>query len=158
MIRLIRSRPWLALTPLLVFLAALPGCSRAPRSPEVTASAVSRGPADTVEASPGRPSTQVAGSRAGGEASIVALPRAIQLVPGFRVELLRTPSLRDAEGLRDRISDVLNELTYVEYENPFYRVRAGDFPTREAAEAWRQEVAAPQFERTEVVRTLIVSR
>lgn len=85
------------------------------------------------------------------------LPAISSLVPGYRVELLRTPSLRDAEGLRDRISGSLIESVYVEYENPFYRVRAGDFPTREEADRWRLEVAVSQFERPEVVRTLIVS-
>lgn len=146
------SRPALrlALAALAGIGVAAAGCGRRPPNARVAEAAPDSARAEAAAAADSLAARPVA--RPG------ALPRIGQLGPGYRVELHRSPSLREAEAFRDRVRPLLDQPVYVEYENPFYRVRAGDYETREGAEAWRSRQSGPDFERTEVVRTLIVSR
>ncbi|HEX7879960.1 MAG TPA: SPOR domain-containing protein [Candidatus Eisenbacteria bacterium] len=89
--------------------------------------------------------------------AVVPLVSADQLVDGYRVQLFQSTQLRDCEQFRDAAAVRLDKPVYVEYLSPLYRVRAGDFLTREAADAWRDGLAAQGFERAETVSSRVRS-
>jgi len=55
-------------------------------------------------------------------------------IPGFRVQVLFTPEIDQANQTRDELSNLLpEEWCYIVYDAPYYKVRVGDF--REWTEA-----------------------
>jgi hypothetical protein len=56
------------------------------------------------------------------------------LVFGFRVQLYSTTDYFMAMSVRDEAGGKLKENIYVDYEPPYYKVRAGNFTEREKAE------------------------
>lgn len=57
-----------------------------------------------------------------------------QIVFGFRVQLYSTPDYYAALSVRDEAGVKLSEDIYVDYEQPYYKIRAGNFTNREKAE------------------------
>lgn len=57
-----------------------------------------------------------------------------QIVFGFRVQLYSTTDYYMALGVRDEAGAKLLDDIYVDYEQPYYKVRAGNFTMRENAE------------------------
>ncbi|MBL7960647.1 SPOR domain-containing protein [bacterium] len=57
-----------------------------------------------------------------------------QIVFGFRVQLYSTTDYYMALGVRDEAGSKLQDDIYVDYEQPYYKVRAGNFTMRENAE------------------------
>jgi hypothetical protein len=84
-----------------------------------------------------------------------AISPLVRLVPGFRVQLYQSTSLRLAEAFRDNAAVGLGEPVYVEYEAPLYKVRAGNFRLRAEAEAWAALLASRGVHRADVVGTLV---
>ncbi|MDZ4806248.1 MAG: SPOR domain-containing protein [Candidatus Eisenbacteria bacterium] len=128
----------------ILLLAALTGCGGRPK------------PETNVDPSIAAAPDNFAGPTLAPPAAVPIVP-AIQLVDGFRVQLFQSTLLRDAEQFRDAAAARLDRPIYVEYQAPVYRVRAGDFVTREDAETWRNGLAARGYERAEVVPTLVRS-
>lgn len=57
-----------------------------------------------------------------------------ETIPGFRVQVLFTPDIEQANLSRDTLSYLLpEEWTYVVYDAPYYKVRVGNYPDRTSA-------------------------
>lgn len=59
------------------------------------------------------------------------------VVFGFRVQLYSTTDYYEAVAVRDEAGTKLGDDIYVDYEQPYYKVRAGNFTDREKAEEAR---------------------
>ena len=63
---------------------------------------------------------------------VVAVP---ETIPGFRVQILLTADIDEANQTRDAVMKLLPEdWVYVVYDSPYYKVRVGDFPERGEAD------------------------
>jgi len=53
---------------------------------------------------------------------------------GYRVQILTTRFVAEADSLRDKLTPMIKDSIYITYEVPNYKVRAGDFMNRREAE------------------------
>jgi hypothetical protein len=53
---------------------------------------------------------------------------------GYRVEVLTTDDLEEANNMRSELRFGIRQNVYIIFDPPFYRVRTGDFESRNAAE------------------------
>lgn len=60
-----------------------------------------------------------------------------QVIFGFRVQLYSTSDYYEAMAVRDEAGTKLGDDIYVDYEQPYYKVRAGNFTDRQKAEEAR---------------------
>jgi hypothetical protein len=60
-----------------------------------------------------------------------------QVAFGFRVQLYSTTDYYEAMAVRDEAGTKLGDDIYVDYEQPYYKVRAGNFTDRQKAEEAR---------------------
>jgi hypothetical protein len=79
------------------------------------------------------------------------------LPTGFRVQVMATPDFGIASGEASRLKGLLGGRfpVYVEYIDPYYKVRGGDFATQEAAQPALGEVRALGYRVAWAVRTTI---
>jgi SPOR domain len=79
------------------------------------------------------------------------------LPTGFRVQVMATPDFGIAGGVASRLKGLLGGRfpVYVEYIDPYYKVRVGDFATQEAAQPALGEVRALGYRDAWAVRTTI---
>jgi len=56
-----------------------------------------------------------------------------ELVSGFRVQLLFTPEIDDANKIKNEITPLVKDAVYIIFEAPYYKLRVGDCQTRTAA-------------------------
>ena len=67
-------------------------------------------------------------------ASAVVATALPETIPGFRVQVLFTQEIDEANLVRDTLSTVLpDDWTYIVYDVPYYKVRVGNFPDRPSA-------------------------
>lgn len=74
---------------------------------------------------------------------------------GYRVQIYAFESKERAEASATDARVRLNYPVYVEFVPPFYKVRVGDFMTREEAERVRDELKRLGYEDAFIVETLI---
>jgi hypothetical protein len=61
----------------------------------------------------------------------VAIP---ETIPGFRVQVLFTQDIEQADSAKDDLANLVpEEWVYVVYDAPYYRVRVGNYTNRSAA-------------------------
>lgn len=77
---------------------------------------------------------------------------------GFRVQLYSTTDYYMALGVRDEASAKLNEDIYVDYEQPYYKVRAGNFTDREKAEEIKNLAKTLGYADAWVIQTNVLLR
>jgi hypothetical protein len=79
------------------------------------------------------------------------------LPTGFRVQVMATPDFAIAGHEASRLKGLLGGRfpVYVEYIDPYYKVRVGDFATQEAAQPALGEVRGLGFDDAWAVRTTI---
>jgi len=65
---------------------------------------------------------------------------------GFRVQIFASSSLEKAEAVAKQARTVFSERVYVEYSAPLYRVRVGDFTTKEAALGLKEKAVQAGYE------------
>jgi len=54
-----------------------------------------------------------------------------ETIPGFRVQVLFTPEIEQANHTRDSLLTILpDEWSYIVYDSPYYKVRVGNFTDR----------------------------
>ncbi len=90
--------------------------------------------------------------RGGGETDTVSVGREI---PGFRVQLIST---RDEEAARSVMRNAVisfSENVYREYDNPYYKIRVGDFKSRYEASLLQEKAIELGFHEAWVVRAII---
>jgi len=74
---------------------------------------------------------------------------------GFRIQLYATRDIEKAKTVAESARQLFNEKTYIEYQEPLYKVRIGDYTTREQAERMRYRVTSSGFEDAWLVETTI---
>jgi hypothetical protein len=74
---------------------------------------------------------------------------------GFRIQIYATRDLEKARNVAESARQLFNEKTYIEYQEPLYKVRIGDYPTREQAERMLYKVTSSGFEDAWLVETTI---
>jgi hypothetical protein len=83
-----------------------------------------------------------------------------ELIEGFRVQLLSTKDLENATRAKsiamEQFSDVRVKF-YLEFDSPYYKVRLGDFKTREEAEYTRELVRSRGYPKAWIVKSKIWS-
>jgi hypothetical protein len=70
----------------------------------------------------------------------------------WRVQFYATSDLAEAEDLRERAAAALADTVTVEFETPYYKVSAGRFTDRDAAEALVVKLRAMGYESAWIVR------
>ncbi|MGE7773840.1 SPOR domain-containing protein [Chitinophaga caseinilytica] len=67
---------------------------------------------------------------------------AIRNQPGFRVQVLTTNKRNEANEAKTRVMQRYPDYrTYIDFEAPYFKVRVGDFKSREEATELRKELA-----------------
>ena len=86
-----------------------------------------------------------------------AEPRGEALATGWRVQVFASRAEAEAAAAATRVRDALGDRApvYVERDDPWFKVRAGDFADRAAAEALRQQLAGIGWPDAWAVRTTI---
>lgn len=87
----------------------------------------------------------------------VAEPEGETLATGWRIQVNASRSQAEAEATAIRVRDALGDraAVYVERDGPWFKVRAGDYADRGAAEALRQQLAGLGWQDAWAVRTTI---
>lgn len=87
----------------------------------------------------------------------VAEPQGEALATGWRVQVFASRSQAEASAAAGRVRDALGDRTpvYVERDDPWFKVRAGDFAERAGAEGLRQRLAGLGWPDAWAVRTTI---
>ena len=79
-------------------------------------------------------------------------------VYGYRVQIFAASSRAAAEAEKANVRDTLGQDdVYIETEPPYFKVRIGNFQTREAAEALMERLKTYGYDTTFVVRTRIAT-
>jgi septal ring-binding cell division protein DamX len=66
---------------------------------------------------------------------------ALRNMPGFRVQVISTMNRAKATAAKAKLMELFPQYkTYLSYQSPYFRVRIGDFPTREDAEQLQQQL------------------
>lgn len=79
-----------------------------------------------------------------------------ELATGWRVQVFASRERDDAESFAQGIEERMQgRPVYVEWAEPWYKVRIGDFPDRESAEALRSRLVELGFDDAWTVRTTI---
>ncbi|RAJ10745.1 sporulation related protein [Chitinophaga skermanii] len=67
---------------------------------------------------------------------------AIRNQPGFRVQVINTTKRNDANEAKARVMQAFPDVkTYLEYQSPYFKVRVGDFKTRDEATELRDKLS-----------------
>lgn len=83
-----------------------------------------------------------------------------KLIEGFRIQLLSTKDLESATRSKAMVQERLSNLPlkfYLEFDSPYYKVRAGDFKTREEAESMRGIIRSRGYPQAWIVKTKVWS-
>jgi len=68
---------------------------------------------------------------------------AIRNQPGFRVQLISTNKRNEANDIKARVMQLYPDYrTYMDYQAPYFKVRVGDFKTREEATELREKLSS----------------
>jgi hypothetical protein len=74
---------------------------------------------------------------------------------GFRVEVLATDDLDEANNMRSELRFRLRQNVYIIFDPPFYRVRIGDYETRNAAENQTFKLRQLGYQESRVISDII---
>ena len=87
----------------------------------------------------------------------VAEPEGEALATGWRVQVYASRSQAEATATATRVRDALGDRApvYVERDDPWFKVRVGDYADRGAADALRQQLAGLGWPDAWAVRTTI---
>jgi cell division septation protein DedD len=110
---------------------------------------------ETPQVTESQPSSTAAVSSAGAS-SPPDVPSAKVYMPGWRVQLNAFLSMANAEAFAGKARQHFTEPVYVEYEPPLYKVRVGDFLSREDARHMANRAKAEDFEKAWVVEALVL--
>lgn len=83
-----------------------------------------------------------------------------KLIEGFRIQLLSTKDLESANRSKAMAQERFSHLPlkfYLEFDSPYYKVRAGDFKTREEAESMRGIIRSRGYPQAWIVKTKVWS-
>lgn len=78
-----------------------------------------------------------------------------QLVSGFRVQVLATRYYKKADSLRVVLVKNYGTEVYIDFEAPNYKVRVGNFVTRNQAEKLQSELKSRGYENAWIIQTRV---
>lgn len=76
---------------------------------------------------------------------------------GYRIQIFQTESAQEARNVQQDAFLRLDIDAYVSYDNPYYKVRIGDFTSRYDAEEFLDSLEGRGYKSAWIVRTLIVN-
>ncbi len=77
-------------------------------------------------------------------------------ISGYRVQLMATTDAEKAMEFAEAIQPAFSHSVYVEYQEPFYKVRLGDCQTREEAGRILSAVRANGFDEAWITETMVI--
>ena len=77
------------------------------------------------------------------------------VVDGFRVQVLSTQDLNEANHLMIELSSLFGNEVYIVFDSPNYKVRVGNFRSRGNAEKARQRIVDLGHRATWIIRTRV---
>ena len=83
-------------------------------------------------------------------------PDSKSFIPGWRVQLHAFPTMASAEAAAVKARQHFTEPVYVEYQAPMYKVRVGDFLTKDDARHMVNRAKAENYTQAWVVEDLVV--
>jgi cell division protein FtsN len=83
-------------------------------------------------------------------------PDSKSFIPGWRVQIHAFPSMATAEAAAAKARQHFTEAVYVEYQAPLYKVRLGDFLTKDDARHMVNRAKAENYTQAWVVEDLVV--
>jgi cell division protein FtsN len=89
-------------------------------------------------------------------AAVTPAPDSKSFIPGWRVQLHAFPSMTTAEAAAQKARQHFTETVYVEYQAPSYKVRIGDFLTKDDARHMMNRAKAENYPDAWVVEDLVV--
>lgn len=110
-------------------------------------------PSTTVPVA-GATSAETAGVSSGSARTTPPDPR--NFTPGWRVQVFASSNLQLADDKAAEFRTTSPHPVYVEYEPPFYKVRVGDFMTRQEADRFKDETARMGWQGAWVTETLVL--
>ena len=78
-----------------------------------------------------------------------------QKVLGFRVQIFASMTEENASRVATDAREVLNDRVYVEYVAPYYKVRVGDYLTREEVEPLKNKALELGYRGAFIVETMV---
>lgn len=76
-------------------------------------------------------------------------------VPGFRVQLIATRDVEEAHALMRNAVISFDDQVYRTFDNPYYKIRVGDYQSRFEANTIQEEAVEKGFLEAWVVRTMV---
>ena len=77
------------------------------------------------------------------------------VVEGFRVQVISTQDLEEANRLFTQLSIMFEGAVYIIFDSPNYKVRIGNFLSRSTAEKARKRIAALGYKSAWIIRTQV---
>jgi hypothetical protein len=78
-----------------------------------------------------------------------------ELRAGYRIQVVASTIREEADGIADVVKGLVPIPVYIEFSEPFYRVRVGDFRTKDEAEKIRRKLVDYGFDSAWIVETAI---
>ncbi|HET9234023.1 MAG TPA: SPOR domain-containing protein [Candidatus Eisenbacteria bacterium] len=85
-----------------------------------------------------------------------ATPNPQSFIPGWRVQIDAYQSITTAEAAAAKARQRFTEAVYVEYEAPYYKVRVGDFLSKDDARHMANRAKAENYTKAWVVEDLVM--
>jgi cell division septation protein DedD len=102
-----------------------------------------------------KPASQVQPPSSYIEQEVPANVEESDVASGYRVQIFASSSLEKAEEVAGKARNLFPERVYVEYSAPLYRVRVGNFTSKDAALQFREKMVQSGYEGAWVVEALI---
>jgi hypothetical protein len=83
-----------------------------------------------------------------------------KLIDGFRIQITSTKDLENAAKVKSIAAEQFEDLNvrfYLEFDTPYYKVRVGDFPSRDKAENFREIIRSRGYPKAWIVKTKVWS-
>ena len=77
-------------------------------------------------------------------------------IEGFRLQIYETSSVEEANQKISKFKKNLTDSIYMSFEAPFYKVRYGDYRTREQAEIEKKKILRKGYKSVWIVRSNII--
>ena len=79
-------------------------------------------------------------------------------IEGFRLQIYETSSVEEANKKIVKFKKILTDSIYMSFEAPFYKIRYGDYPTREQAEIEKKKILRKGYKSVWIVRSNIITK
>ena len=74
---------------------------------------------------------------------------------GFRIQIYTSTFIDSAIAMKDSLERTINALFYLEHDDPYYKIRLGNYTTRDEAENLREKIVGYGYKEAWIVRSEI---